>query len=372
MRTGRWTDTRLAGRLGAALEEARRRTLAVVAPLSDGEMTAQVSPILSPIVWDVAHIGHQEELWLLRTLHGEGPTDARFDEIYTACEHERSERVGLDLLAPDEALAYVASVRARVLRHLGGEEFDPRDPLRAGGYAHTMVAQHEHQHNETILQALQQMEGLAHPHADVWRPAAVDGPAGVLSFPDGAFVMGTDDRSRAYDNERDAHVRTVPAFTIRSHPVTNAEYARFVADGGREPLTWLRRGGGWWRLRFGRVEPVPADEPVQHVSHDDAEAYARWAGGRLPTEAEWERAAPRLSHVGQVWEWTSSPFEPYPGFRAFPYSGYSEAFFGDPVYRVLRGGSWATHPSVGRRTFRNWDLRHRRQIFAGLRLAGDA
>jgi gamma-glutamyl hercynylcysteine S-oxide synthase len=371
MRAGRWTDGRLAERLMAGLVEARRRTLAAVGPLRDEYLTAQPSPILSPIVWDLAHIGHQEELWLLRTLRGEGATEARFDDIYVACEHGREERAGLDLLPPAEALAYVASVRARVLDALDEETFDGADPLRHGGYVHAMVIQHEHQHNETILQALQELRHVTHPRADVWRPAAVEDEPGVLEFDAGEFVMGTDDRTRAYDNERTAHRRATGAFAIATHPVRNADYARFVADGGRPPRGWQRGPSGWWRVRFGRREPVPPAEPVQHVSHHDAEAYAAWAGGRLPTEAEWERAAPRLSHVGQVWEWTSSTFEAYPGFRPFPYEGYSAAFLGLPEYRVLRGGSWATHPSVGRQTFRNWDFRERRQIFSGLRLAHD-
>ena len=361
---------RLATRLRAALEEARRRTLATVGPVRDEYLTTQASPILSPIVWDIAHIGHQEELWLLRTLRGEGPTDARFDAIYVACEHERAERAGLDLLPPADALAYAADVRARVLAALDEETFDDADPLRRGGYVHAMVIQHEHQHNETILQALQVL-GVTHPRADVWRPAAVDGEPRFLEVEAGEFVMGTDDRTRAYDNERSAHLRPTGAYAISSHPVRNADYARFVADGGRPPGGWEHGPGGWWRVRFGRREPVPPDEPVQHVSHPEAEAYAAWAGARLPTEAEWERAAPRLSHVGQVWEWTASTFEAYPGFAAFPYEGYSAAFLGQPQYRVLRGGSWATHPAVGRRTFRNWDLRERRQIFAGLRIARD-
>ena len=112
-------------------------------------------------------------------------------------------------------------------------------------------------------------------------------------------------------------------------------------------------------------------QPVIHVSWDDADALARWAGKRLPTEFEWEAARDHLDGVGQAWEWTSSEFRPYPGFDAFPYPEYSEVFFGDE-YKVLRGSSWATHPHVARPSFRNWDLPQRRQIFAGVRLAEDA
>jgi len=205
--------------------------------------------------------------------------------------------------------------------------------------------------------------------------------------------------------------------------VTNDAYAKFVDAGGYDepahwsdagwswrnegghdaPQFWSRGDGGWLRRRFGRTEPVPPDEPVQHVCWYEADAYARWSGARLPTEVEWEVAAQGtpldgadLWHVGRrfapaavgtdadavsghgvhgmlggVWEWTASDFTPYLGFRAFPYTEYSEVFFG-PEYKVLRGGSWATHPVAMRTTFRNWDFPIRRQIFSGFRCAQDA
>src|SRR5262249_33704409 len=132
-------------------------------------------------------------------------------------------------------------------------------------------------------------------------------------------------------------------------------------------------GGSWWLARFGRHEPLPLDEPVQHVGWHDADAYARWTDARLPSEREWEKAASlgRLEAAGEGWEWTASDFAPYPGFEAFPYREYSEVFFG-PEHKVLRGGSWATNARVARLTFRNWDLPVRRQLFAGFRLARDA
>ena len=136
-------------------------------------------------------------------------------------------------------------------------------------------------------------------------------------------------------------------------------------------MYWERDGeGGWLRTAMGRA-PIDPDAPVIHISWNEADAYARWAGKRLPTEQEWEAASPRLDLIGQAWEWTSSDFVPYPGFEAFPYREYSEVFFGEG-YKVLRGGAWATHPSVMRPSFRNWDLAERRQIFAGVRCAVDA
>src|SRR4029078_3647002 len=180
----------LSTRIASALEEARWRTLRALAPLSEADLKSQPSPILSPLVWDLAHIGHQEELWLLRTLHGEQPTEQRFDDIYTACEHERSERAELGLLAPTDAHDYVAHVRGRVLRRLPGERFPDDEPLRRGGYAHHMGIQDQPQHTETMLQALQIGEDRVHPFAELWRPAVIEDGPSAARFDGGGVVLG--------------------------------------------------------------------------------------------------------------------------------------------------------------------------------------
>jgi iron(II)-dependent oxidoreductase len=382
-----------------ALQRAREETLRILEPVDDELLVAQVSPLMSPLVWDLAHIAWFEELWLVRR-DGEQSL-AGFDDLYDAFQHERAERSGLPILQPAEARAYLEAVRRQALRVL---EDEPRD-----AYVYELVVQHELQHQETMLQTLQ-LSGVPYPtppHDDL-RPAP--DPEDVL-VPAGPFTLGTNDRSWAYDNERPARVVEVPAFRVERHAVTNERFTQFVEDGGyRErrhwsddgwrwlqaerveaPLYWERARHGWLRRRFGQLEPVTPAEPVQHISFYEAEAVAAWAGKRLPTEAEWEKAAqgsepstgnlgrasfgplpvaPHAPMLGDVWQWTSSVFGGYPGFEAFPYREYSEVFFGDE-HRVLRGGSWATDPLVARVTFRNWDFPQRRQLFSGVRLASD-
>ena len=369
----------------AALERAREATLRLVEPLDDELLLAQVSPLMSPLVWDLAHIGWFEELWLVRRLGGEAQGE-RFDDVYDAFRHARSERSGLPILTPREARAYLERVRRDTLQVLEDVSLDDSDPLLGDAYVYGLVAQHELQHQETMLQTIQ-LSGVEYPAP----PLEDMQVAADVLVPGGPFMLGTDDEPWAYDNERPAHVVELPAFSLERHPVMNERVAEFVEEGGyrtrrfwseagwswlqeeqvEAPLYWQRAPEGWLRRRFGRSEPVPPAEPVQHVSFYEAEAVAAWAGKRLPTEAEWEKAANEIERTPWVWEWTSSAFTGYPGFKAFPYPEYSEVFFGDE-HRVLRGGSWATDPLVARVTFRNWDFPQRRQLFSGVRLASDA
>jgi len=377
-------------RIAADLDKARRETDALLAPLSQAELRRQVSPLQSPLVWDYAHIAYFEELWLLRRLGGAGPLVEAHDDLYDAFRHARDERVGLPILEPSSARAYAADVRERVLDTLDRVELDGNDPLRRDGFVFGMVLQHELQHQETMLQTLQLRD---EPYPLPARDGVAATGNGEVSIPAGSFTVGTSTEPWAYDNERRAHELELQPFRIDSTPVTNARFLEFVEHGGYDdqrlweksgwdwrqaeavtlPLYWQRSRDGVTRTRLGHREPLPADEPVRHVSWYEADAFARWAGGRLPTESEWETATRRgaLRLTGAVWEWTSSHFLPYPGFAAFPYVEYSEVFFGDE-YRVLRGGSWATDPLVARTTFRNWDYPQRRQIFSGFRCARDA
>ena len=417
--------------LARDLDAARDRTL-LLTDHDDPELLRQHSPLLSPLVWDLAHIGQQEDLWLLRGGNGACPglLPPNVEALYDAFTQPRALRSRLPLLPPVEARSYCREVRGRVidrLEHLGPDD----DPFHFA-----MIVSHEQQHDETMLQALNLREGPPLLGAGAPLPAGRRGVAGTsVLVPGGEFVLGVDaaDEPFSLDNERPAHTVDVPSFRIGRVPVTNGEFAAFVTDGGyATPHWWSERGWAhrvaaglvrpqFWnadgtRDRFGVLEELSPDEPVQHVTFFEAEAYARWAGARLPTEIEWEKAAvwdpstgqrrrfpwgateptPSLATlggralrpapagaypasasaygaeqlIGDVWEWTSSEFVPWPGFKPMLYADYSAPFFhGD--YRVLRGGSWAVGSSIVRPSFRNWDHPIRRQIFSGLRLAWD-
>lgn len=413
------------------LERARARTLGLT-DIDDPTLLAQHDPLMSPLVWDLAHVGQQEELWLLRggdpARPGMLPPDV--DSLYDAFKHRRADRPSLPLLPPTAARAYDHEVRGRVLDLL---ERTPAEDLFTAG----MVVQHEEQHDETMLATLQLRQGppvlAGRRELPAGRP--VVGHERVF-VGGGPFVLGVDAASEPFslDNERPAHTVDVAPFWIGRVPVSNRQWSEFIADGGyRRPDLWSARGWEhrveaglerpkFWaadgtRRRFGVDEDVPPDEPVQHVCYFEAEAFARWSGARLPTEVEWEKAcawdpeagarrawpwgsaaptadlanlgglglrpAPVGAYpasasacgaeqmIGDVWEWTSSDFTPWPGFVPMIYRRYSEPFFGQD-YKVLRGGSWAVAPSAIRPSFRNWDYPIRRQIFTGVRLAWDA
>ncbi|MFF8404121.1 ergothioneine biosynthesis protein EgtB [Streptomyces sp. NPDC015684] len=431
--TGETDSEALRKRALASLITARDRTTLLTSCVDDPDLTAQHSPLMSPLVWDLAHIGNQEEMWLLRAVGGREAMRPEIDTLYDAFEHPRAERPSLPLLPPAEARGYAAEVRGRALDLLEGADFHG-SRLTEAGFAFGMIAQHEQQHDETMLITHQLRKGPQVLTAPDPEPVSLfTGPVEVL-VPGGPFMMGTSAEPWALDNERPAHMREVAPFWIDTTPVTNAAYQAFIADGGYDterwwtpegwahvrkhsltaPLFWRRDGDQWLRRRFGSTEQVPPDEPVLHVCWYEADAYARWAGRRLPTETEWEKAArhdpatgrsrrypwgdadPAPEHanlgqrhlrpapagsypegesplgvrqlIGDVWEWTASDFLPYPGFRAFPYKEYSQVFFGSD-YKVLRGGSFAVDAVACRGTFRNWDHPIRRQIFSGFRTA---
>jgi iron(II)-dependent oxidoreductase len=432
-----------ASEIAELLTEARARTLLLTAPLSPEELTAQHNRLMSPIVWDLGHIAHFEEVWLLEKLaEGEATASEGLRGVWDPFTNPRASRGELELPGRTEALDYLGRVRQAVLESLredggGGNG----GPLRKDGFVYRMVLQHEYQHNETILQTLQLKSGRPYPapravHFPGVETLTAPPPGAMVRFPGGRVVIGTDDRSAAYDNERPAHEVELEPFWIDAAPVRNGEYLEFMEDGGyttrslwsddgwawlqeegvRAPRHWESGPRGWRERVLDRERPVDPHRPVCHVCYHEAAAWARWAGKRLPTEFEWEAAAtwdpdtgtrsrfpwgdeaatPDRANVdalafdtapvgafpdnispvgcygmiGDVWEWTSSDFQGYPGYETFPYEEYSEVFFGSE-YRVLRGGSWATRTGAIRASFRNWDFPIRRQIFAGFRCARD-
>jgi iron(II)-dependent oxidoreductase len=350
-------------------------------------------------------MGNFEELWLVQRIGGREPLRGDLGDFYDAIEQPRKTRGELPILKADEVRPYMDQVRERTLEVLDEVDLEAGDPLLAEGFIYEMLLAHEHQHNETMLQLLQMVESYEPVQVD-GGPAAEpvsEGPE-MVEVAAGSYEIGAGSSSEgfAYDNERPRHRVELDAFEIDRTPVTNAAYIEFIErTGGEPPMYWQRDGeGGWVRTAVGRTDPVDPAHPVIHVSWDGADAFARWAGKRLPTEAEWEAAAagsdPKRANLdqlafgtapagaygdaasdcgavqmlGDVWEWTASDFTAYPGFEAFPYPEYSEVFFGD-TYKVLRGGAWAARRDLIRTSFRNWDLAERRQIFSGFRCARD-
>jgi iron(II)-dependent oxidoreductase len=364
-----------------ALSEARERTLSLVEPLDDEQLNTVYSPILSPLAWDLGHIANFEELWLVQTIGGREPLHGDLGRFYDAIENPRKIRGELPILRDAELRAYMADVRERTLDVLDGVEIGPdaEDPLLREGFVYEMLLAHELQHNETMLQLLQLVDGYELPaQVEAERSSAriaatkAFGSAEMVGIEAGEHEIGAPAHGFAYDNERPGPTVALAEFEIDRTPVSNGAYVSFMeATGAEPPLYWQRVGEGWVDTARGRRDPIDSSHPVVHVSWEQADAFAAWAGKRLPTEQEWEAARDRLDGVGHGWEWTSSDFLAYPGFEAFPYPEYSEVFFGEG-YKVLRGSSWATHPRVARPSFRNWDLPQRSQIFAGLRCARDA
>jgi gamma-glutamyl hercynylcysteine S-oxide synthase len=417
------------GRALAALEDARERTLALVAPFGDERLEQVHSTLMSPLVWDLGHIAAFEDLWVVHRYGGRPMLREDLADVYDAFETPRADRGDLPFLRPAAARDYLEAVREQTREVL--EQHGIGDGIIA-----ELVLRHEHQHNETMLQTIQlaQLPGLPAQAGPSPIPGAPTGLE-LVEVPGGPCTLGAAATGFAYDNERPRHHTDVRGYLIGRTPITNATYLTFVEGGGYERREWwsdegwswkedydITRPQGWtadlrseWRL--SGWEPLHPDRPVVHISWFEADAFARAHGARLPTEAEWEKAATWdqehgtarpypwgdetpvpgvhanldtvaggpvpvgtlqngassygcLGMIGDVWEWTASDFTGYPGFSPFPYREYSEVFFG-AGYKVLRGSSWATRPRVAAATFRNWDFPQRRQIFAGMRLASD-
>jgi len=433
----------------AMLAEARARTFELVADLSDDQMMGPRLRIVNPLRWEIAHVAWFQERWTLRNLYHQAPIYPDVDALYDSARVAHDTRWDLPLLSREETLDYLRKALDRAV-----EQLDSRAPTREEIYFFLLAIFHEYMHSEAITYTRQTL-GYPPPRlsnvgseqsGDVGdSPGAgrAGGPlAGDVEIPGGAFLLGaTPDYPFVFDNEKWAHRVELKPFRIARAPVTNAEFAAFVEDGGylqerwwsregwawrqqaeaERPVYWSREAGGRWLCRrFDQFVPLQEHLPVIHVNWYEADAYCRWAGRRLPTEAEWEMAAaaepvedahsgrgaawrkrmfpwgdepptPDRANldwramgcvevgalpdgdsyfgcrqmIGNVWEWTADDFLPYPGFVVDPYKEYSAPWFGD--HKVLRGGCWTTRSLLLRNTWRNFYTPDRRDVWAGFR-----
>ena len=430
------------------MTRARADTLRLFEMAREEELRESPGFGFRPVIWHLAHIGVFEAYWILQKLGGQSAPDEYYERVFDPIRTPREESKNLP--SRSEMQSYMARVREEALRVLNRTHFEESEPLLRNAYIFRLVLEHEYQHQETLAYLLHLLDPAkkTRPGGDasedtrnlkaVAETTALALPR-MIAIPEGAFEMGSVWDTFAYDNELPAHTVHVPAFKIDRLLTTNEEYAHFIDEGGylrrefwsdegwewreREnwtmPLYWSKNGEGWRARNMFEDGALDPAHPVAGISWYEAEAYARFKRKRLPTEAEWEKAAagegantgkvkrrfswgesepaPALcnfknhfwgttpvgsfpagasSHgcldmTGNVWEWTNDVFAPFPGFEPFPYPEYSEAWF-DGDHRVLKGGSWATRPSVLRTSFRNFFRRHFRIAFAGIRCAADA
>ncbi len=421
-----------AGRIAEMLRDARARTLELVEDLSDEQLLGPSLPIVNPLLWEIGHLAWFQEKWVLRHLRGEPPLRADADALYDSGAVAHDTRWDLPLPSRAATFDYMRTVLETILARV-----DRRGDLsEEETYFHLLGIFHEDMHGEAFAYTRQTL-GYPRPRFAVKssaEPAVGTGLVrGDVVIPAGTFLLGaTPDLPFVFDNEKWVHAVEVGAYAIARSAVRQGEFAAFVesrgyerrelwseagwrwreSEGAKHPVYWMRdTGGRWLRRSYEAVAPLEEDLPVLHVNCFEADAYCRWAGRRLPTEAEWERAAsvtpgddpkrrfpwgdepptPGRANldgtrggtlpvgalaagdsafgcrqmIGNVWEWTQDDFLPFPGFVADPYNEYSQPWFGS--HKVLRGGCWVTRSRLIRNTWRNFYTPDRRDVWAGFR-----
>jgi iron(II)-dependent oxidoreductase len=341
------------------LTDARARALRVTGDLAGGQLLGPKLAIVNPPLWEIGHVAWFQEYWCLRLRADGTRADSmlpRADALYDSAKVAHDTRWDLPLPDLKATRRYSEQVLEKVRARLGREP-ENKDLQ----YFVRLATFHEDMHAEAFHYTRQTL-GYADP---LLEKSFSDSPREDLEIEGGKFMLGARPSDGfVFDNEKWAHEVEIAPFLIARSPVSNAQFLAFVEAGGAAPRYWKKQAGEWLERRFDRLQPLEPDDPVRHVSWDEAQAYCAWAGRRLPTEAEWEYAGPQLAH-GQVWEWTASAFGPYPGFVADPYKEYSEPWFG--THKVLRGGSFATPARLLRPSFRNFYTPERGDVFCGFR-----
>ncbi len=369
--------------ISQALEECRRYTSLLTYNTDYENLTKQAHPDFSPIGWHLGHIAFTEAYWILEKLAGFPPLFPEYKNLFAADGLPKKARQNLPPLA--ELQTYLKTVRLKTLDYLATANLD--DQLRLWWW----LIQHESQHSETIaiIKKLQQLDQFFSSKtislSDSYPGEQLEST--MVKVAAGNFLMGSND-IQAQDNEKPAHLVYLDSYLIDIYPVTIAQYQKFInSQGYQNSQYWSHEGWQWLQNNqlthplYWSTLPEHNNYPVCGVSYYEADAYANFVGKRLPTEAEWEKAAQKSSPnnpdnrcyamLGTVWEWTSSWFQPYSEFSSFPYAGYSKAYF-DNQHRVLKGGSYVTQTWAMRASFRNWYHPWVRQIFAGFRCAQDS
>jgi iron(II)-dependent oxidoreductase len=355
--------------LSADLEASRANTLRVTQHFDGARLFGPKLAIVNPPLWEIGHVGWFQERWCLRQRDGSLGESIlpNADRLYDSSAVGHDTRWDLPLPSLAATKAYLAAVLDKVLARL---EREPENERLT--YFVRLATLHEDMHAEAFCYTHQT---LGYPQPESGVEVVMDRekthrPAHELAFAGGTLRMGVEHGTKEFffDNEKWAHDVAVAPFRISARPVSNAEYREYVEATGRAPRYWRKRDGEWQERRFDRWQPLEPEAPVRHVDWHEAQAYCRWKGRRLPSEAEWQMAATnrqRGIQWGEVWEWTSGAFAPFPGFSADPYADYSQPWF--HTHKALRGASFATPRRLVRPAFRNFYLPERGDVFTGFR-----